>query len=670
MPLSPPQTHNRLSPEQPQSPEWKSLVIVGGGMVCHRLCKQLVHEGYQTHQIKIFTEESLPPYDRANLSKCFHRSLKTPPLLDQKRWYEKNGISLHLSKKAAHLDASNKRIRFLDNSIIGYDKLVLATGSRPDIHAIEGAELENVFTYRNWQDLLKIESFCRPDRTIAVIGGGLLGLEAAAALHQAKCRIKVYETANTPLCRNLSETAGAVLLKSMKTLGIEVLLKYQLEKILSNNGKLNLVFRGNVFAEADGVVLATGTRPCDELAAESGIQVSPKGGFLVDETLSTSDPDIFALGDCASFRHDSFGFVQPAYEQADVLAARFCGKDETYVPTGRNCRLNIMGIELSAYGENLGEGEHLVYEVNGDYRSLVMHRGKLIGATTIGKWDQATALGVAVSENLRVPHRQKKHFCTSGQLDMLTHMGNVTTWSADAVICQCTHMSCQAVKNAISEGFDSLAKLEKYTQAGGQCGSCRPLLLGLLHPQSQEVQGQAEIPGHRKDHLWWVALVGLIFCMLFWAPWQMPPVDSVQSLNYKWSQFWNSFFAKQVTGFTTAGLSLSALILSLRKRMAWFQWGEFAVWRVLHACVGILTLLTLFLHTGLSMGHNLNFWLATCFVGLNTLGAFAAIASSSRARKTAGTQTTFQVWMTRLHIIFFWPYPVLLAAHVYKVYQY
>lgn len=639
-------------------------------MACHRLCHNLIEEGFDTNRIVIYSEEPTPPYDRANLSKLLHTHANTPPLLNHQEWYGENGISLNLSKKVKRFDPEQKQLYFADGSTCTFHQLVLATGKRPLIPDIEGTQHENVFTYRNWHDLLKIQSYCQSGRKIAIIGGGLLGLEIAEALHKNHCNITIYEAANTLLCKNLSETAGNVLLQSLEKLGIHISLKRQIKRIESNSEKLTLMFQDLPPVEVDGIILATGAKPSDEIAKESGILVSPKGGILVNESLTTNHQNIFALGDCASFRHESYGFVQPAYEQADVLAARLCGKDQTYVPKGCDRRLNILGIEISTYGENLGDGDHLVHSVNGNFRSLVINQGKLIGATIIGKWKQSTALGVAVREQLRMPHRQKKAFNESGHLELLTSMGSVNSWPAKAVVCNCTQMNCQSIKNAISEGFDTLTTLEKYTQAGGQCGSCRPLLLGLMHPEGNDVSDNTPVSIPPSKPLRWVAMAGLVICLLYWIPWQIPAPESVSSWNYKLSQIWTDFLSKQITGYATAGLSLGSLLLSLRKRIRWFKWGEFAFWKTLHASLGASTLLTLFFHTGLSMGNNLNFWLATSFLGLNTLGALAAIGVASKDASTHIMKNRFRTWMTRLHIIFFWPYPLLLAAHIYKVYQY
>lgn len=646
------------------------LIIAGGGMACHRLCHSLLLHGYDTSQIEIYSEESIPPYDRANLSKSIGNGTSKAPLLSQSQWYQKHGIQLHLSKRIQGLDPDKKCLYVEGDRPVPFTNLVLALGAKPSAPNIKGIGLDKVFTYRNWNDLLRIKSLCKPGSKIAVIGGGLLGLEAAAALHGAKCEVSVFEMANALLCRNLNEEASRVLEKALKKFGIRVSLKTTLKEITSELARLKLHFLDGTQHEADGVIVATGHRPVDELATISGIAVSPRGGIMIDEHLKTNHENIYAVGDCTSFQHSHFGVVQAAYEQADVLAARLTGIDQVYKPTGRYFRLNILGIEISAYGENLGDGEHLVFNDSFAFRSLVLQRGKLMGATTIGSWEHATALRIAVQENLSVPHRQKKGFSTDGDLQLLTDMGGVASWPEDSVVCNCCHLTCGAIRREINDGFDSLNKIEQQCGAGGQCGSCRSLLLGLIHPNAHLRQESSNGTGLIGKAFKWTSILAFISCLVFWAPWNVPASESVETWGYQMNRLWNDHSIKQITGFSTAGLSLCSLFYSLRKRIKWFQFGNMPLWKTIHSTLGTLTLLTLFLHTGLSMGYHLNFWLAANFITLNTLGALAALSMHAADTSRNPLKHRFRLWLARSHMIFFWPYPVLLGVHIYKVYQY
>ena len=646
------------------------IVIVGGGMASHRMCKSLSVLGYQTSDIKIYSEESLLPYDRANLSKCFSNDKTKPNLLSNDNWYKQKGINVHLATKVLLIEPNRRLLKLDSDQTVQYSKLVLALGANPSSQLISGADLQNVFTYRNWVDLQKIKAVCSEGTKVAIVGGGLLGLEAADAIYNITSDVTVFEMANTLLCRNLNEEAGFEVSKALNSRGIKVVLKAQLKNIFRRQEQLNLVFNNREEFQADVVILAIGHRPADELAKQSGIAVSPKGGILVDHHLRTSHKDIYALGDCISLKHKNFGFVQPTYQQADTLASIFCGSEKKYEPKGRFIRLNVSGMEISAYGDNLGNAEHLTYQNKSVYRSLVIHRGVLIGSTTIGEWANATALRIAVEENVKIPNRHKKIFDNTGELKLLDEFGEAVHWPKDSIICNCYHITCETIRKAITNGHGSLTKIENLCGAGSKCGSCRLQLLGLIHSNAENRTKEKNSFLTSGNIFKYLAFTSLLLCILYWAPWQVGTPITVESPKFRISKLWTDSVIKQITGFTTAGISLFSLLYSLRKRLSWFRLGNVSMWKTLHVFLGCLTLIVLFLHTGLSWGYNLNFLLTLNFILLNTLGALAAFNYSAKLTSHTLIQNSLRFWIIRLHILFFWPYPVLLGIHIYKVYQY
>ena len=648
----------------------KPIVIVGGGMAAHRLCTSLSNSGYNTANLEIYSEEGILPYDRANLSKCFKSENSTPTPLDQDAWYKKNRIKIQLKSKVSLIDPSQKLVNFACGLKKSYSKLILALGSEPSTQLISGAALENVFTYRTWADLKRIRTACKLAKEVAIIGGGLLGLEAAGAIHSRSRNVTVFEMANTPLCRNLNEEAGFALLKYLESRGIKVILKSQLKNIHQDEGYLNLVFNNNKKIRANVVVLATGHRPAGQLAKLSGIEVSPNGGILVDQHLRTSQKDIFAIGDCISLKHRSFGFVQSAYHQADILASNLCGSTEKYEPKGKNITLNLSGVDISIYGDNLGNADHLTYKTGSTFRSLVVQRGVLIGSTIIGNWTNSTALRFAVDENVKIPNRQKKVFSTTGELKVLNDFGEAATWSNDSIICNCCHIDCGTVREEIKQGSDNLQKIKHSSGAGSKCGSCRLQLLGLIHADlDNNVKVENSIFASGKTFRY-LAFCALILSVLYWMPWQISAPHTVDSLKFQFSKLWTDSVIKQITGFTVAGISFFSLLYSLRKRLTWFRIGKLGIWKTFHVLSGILAVIVLFFHTGLSWGYNLNFLLATNFLALNTLGALAAVNYSTNLDSSSFAQNRVRHWLIRSHILFFWPYPVLLFIHLYSVYQY
>jgi len=646
------------------------IVIVGGGMAAHRLCVSLLNSGYNTANLEIYSEERILPYDRANLSRCFKGENSTPTLLNEAAWYKKNKIKIHLQSKVSLIDPNQKLLIFESGLKKSYSKLVLALGSEPSTQLISGYALENVFTYRSWADLKRIRVACKLAKEVAVIGGGLLGLEAAGAIYSKSRNVTVFEMANTPLCRNLNEEAGFALLKSLESSGIKVVLKSQLKNIHQDGEYLNLSFNNKKEFQANVVILATGHCPADDLAKASGIAVSPKGGVLVDQHLRTNQKDIFALGDCISLKHKSFGFVQPTYHQANVLASNFCGSIEKYEPEGKYITLNLSGVDISIYGDNLGNADHLTYKNGSTFRSLVIQQGILVGSTIIGNWTNSTAVRFAVDENVKIPNRQKKVFSTTGELKLLDDFGEAATWSNDSIICNCCHVDCGTIREGIKQGHDNLKKINLSSGAGSKCGSCRLQLLGLIHADldnNEKVKNNIFSSGRTFRYL---AFCSLVLSFLYWLPLQIGTPDTVDSLKFQLSKLWTDPVIKQITGFTVTGISFFSLLYSIRKRLTWFRIGNLGIWKTFHLLSGFLAIIVLFLHTGLSWGYNLNFLLATDFLLLNTLGALAAVNYSAKLDSSSFSQNQIRYWLIRSHILFFWPYPILLCIHLYSVYQY
>ncbi len=645
------------------------LLIIGNGMASYRLCHSLVRMGPLPFEIIIFGEEPFPAYDRANLTKYFDLNSSSPPLLADTSWYAKNGIKLLSGTQVDQIDTKSKTVTLSSRGVQKYDKLVIATGSLPNHPKIEGLSLPGVFTYRQWDDLVAIAKKCQTPRRVVVLGGGLLGLEAVDALLKFSCDITLVENANTLLCRQLNEEGGEYLVRELATQGVRVLLKTHTTQISEYQDSLTVSLSDGSQLSADLVLLATGVKPNDILAREAGLNVSARGGILVNDNLETSEKRIYAIGDCASHHGKSYGFLGAAYEQADCLAASFRGEERNYQGSDNAFRIQVIGIPVSVYGDYLGDGEHLTFRGARFYRMLVVSRGRIIGATSIGPWDQAGSLELAVKEKLRISRQQQRYFLETGSLQMLEEVDHVKNWPAHAIVCSCTKTSLKQLKACLIEGATSPNELMNLTGAGSVCGSCKPLLAGLTNSSDAEKQDAFNEP-ERVGTLTKASILGLILGVIFLFPGGFPEPETIQSSYYSFSSIWRNDTMKQVTGYTTASLSFLSLIFSARKRIQCFQWGGYQFWRAAHTILGVSTLLSLFFHTGFHTGANLNFMLACSFILLNILGAIAAITIASDSKSPTPKSRAMRSLLTRLHFVFFWPYPVLLGFHIAKVYQY
>ena len=300
----------------------KTIVVIGNGMVGHRFCERLV-EFDTAHQFRIvtFCEEPRAAYDRVGLTSFFAHRDAEQLMLARKEWYLEHGVELHIGDRACELNRETKTVRSQKGVQIDYDICVMATGSYPFVPSIPGIQNRGVFVYRTIEDLNHIIEYSQHAKQCAVIGGGLLGLEAAKAAYDLGLETHVVVLGPRVLARQLDDKASKTLVSKIETLGIHVLLDADTTEVLGNGQVEGLRFKDNSELAVDMVVVSAGIVPRDDLAKASGLNVGPRGGVVVDDHLRTSDPDIFAIGEVALHRSMVYGLVAPGYEMAEIVAA-------------------------------------------------------------------------------------------------------------------------------------------------------------------------------------------------------------------------------------------------------------------------------------------------------------------------------------------------------------
>ncbi|MEM6654726.1 MAG: (2Fe-2S)-binding protein, partial [Planctomycetota bacterium] len=417
-------------------------------------------------------------------------------------------------------------------------------------------------------------------------------------------------------------------------------------------------------------------RPRDDLARAADLEIGPRGGIVVDDKLATSDPQIYAIGECVCFDQQLFGLVGPCYEMAGVVAdnltALAAGKRTraAFAGSSNASRLKLMGVDVSTLGTPIGEaaGATLIVSKGDGYcRSLMVENNRLVGAIGVGPWDDRERLGGAVAKQKRVSQFQIRRFKESGSLWPVVERESVINWPASSTICSCLNVTRGELTDAMQAGAATADQLAAKTGASTVCGSCRDLVCELAGSPGVST-------GRRKGGGLLVAsvLAALLIPAIFIAG-PLPFADSVQSEWRSIDKFWQDDFAKQATGYTLMGISAVALSLSLRKRFSWFKLGDFSVWRGIHGVLGTLTIFGFLVHTGMRLGHNFTFALAMTFLALNFLGAFTGVTAALESRLTGAWGRWLRAWRPRLtqaHIWLFWPIPALIAFHIFSVYYY
>ncbi len=301
------------------------IVVAGNGMVGQRFLEALA-EGSSALDVTVFAEESRPAYDRVQLSSVFSGKTAGDLTLAPADFFESRGITLHLSERVTGIDRESKFVRTALGREVTYDTLVLATGSYPFIPPVPGRHRPACFVYRTLEDLEGIRAAARDARSGAVVGGGLLGLEAAKALRDLGLETHVVEFAPRLMALQVDEMGGALLRRKIEALGVHVLTGKSTREISAGaRARHRMDFTDGSELEVDLIVFSAGIRPCDALGRSAGLAVGERGGIVIDDTCRTSDPSIYAIGECALWNGQIFGLVAPGYQMAEVAAAHIAG---------------------------------------------------------------------------------------------------------------------------------------------------------------------------------------------------------------------------------------------------------------------------------------------------------------------------------------------------------
>jgi nitrite reductase (NADH) large subunit len=644
----------------------KTVVIIGNGMASHKLCERLKSADHdQKLRLIVFGEEQQPAYDRVHLTSFFEKHSAEPLLLAPKSWYAENRIELHLGDRVTAVDREKRIVRSAGGQETAYDQLVFATGSRPHVPEIPGSDLPGVFVYRTLDDLCAIRDRVPHSKRAAVIGGGLLGVEAAKALRDLGLDTWIVERGTSLLARQLDPQASALLQAHVERLGVKVCTQRATQSIEAPGNDRLLNFTNGECLRVQLVILTVGIRPRDELAAACGLDIGPRGGIKIDDTLRTSDPNIFAIGECASHRGVIYGLAAPAYQMADLLSFQLLGKPGRFEGSDQSTRLKLPGIEVCTLGDFQANGdERLNWTGDVGSRSLVLERGRLVGATSIGEWPEAARVRELTERRARIWRWQRRRFSQTGRLWKTSAEQHVRQWSAQAVVCNCVGVRRGALSQACAEGCITVEQLARKTGASTVCGSCKPLLAQLADAPG----GFTSVPGLNLLAAA-CAITILLTTAMLWVP-ALPFADTVQSGWRGMDVLWRDSFWKQVSGFTLVGLTLASLLLSARKRIPQFRFGEFGNWRAVHAILGTISLVALVTHTGFRLGHNSNLVLMLDFLALAAMGSLAGVVTVLERRMNPAAAKRMRSLWTGVHIAMAWPLPVFIGLHVAIAYYF
>ncbi|WP_299599089.1 FAD-dependent oxidoreductase [uncultured Microbulbifer sp.] len=650
--------------------EYPVYVVIGAGPVGVRCAEKLL-EYTSDAQIVLIGAEDEPPYNRVRLSQYLSRELSLEELANPVRRQSSDRFVEFHNRRIIDIDRK-ARIVFDDSGAPQpYTKLILATGSRPTVPDLPGANLDRIIPFRNLRNARDLTELRDRSQTILVAGAGALGLEAAAALKTQKNRVILLARAGL-LSGKLSETTEKYLTSALTALQVELKTGVHIEAFFGEESVEHVLFSSGETLNVDAVVLCTGISPEVSLGRDCGLNTGR--GIQVSAFMETSDPDIYAIGECAEHDERVYQLVRPGFEQADICSRHICRgtKNATAIPyqgSRTDIELKISHIPCALLGntEPHGSNDTIAYRYENRFkglcRELYLQDGKLVGASIVGTWNERTRIDKAITDEERITEKALKQFEQEGFLWQAQEQQGIKQQPDSYLVCQCNGVSKGEICTAIGNGKRSLHDLEMETQAGSVCGSCRPIMAELLDTPA---------PNLVMRHATSILVISILSLVLIAIAVLLPAPNASTSVQVNWylKSLWYDNFWKQVSGYTLLVLCLLTASLSLRKRWKKSSLGHLDHWRYFHSIVGCAALVVLIVHTGFRLGENLNLVLMLVFLAATSTGSLVGVFMARNHHWTDLKLREHRKWWSRIHYALLWALPVLIFFHILAVYYF
>lgn len=464
------------------------IVVIGNGMVGYKFCEKLVSKSSPGQfELVVFGEEIRPAYDRVHLSDFFTGKSADSLLLAPATWYTDNKIRLYTGDPICQIDQHNKLVHSYKGITENFDVLVIATGSSAFVPTIPGVDKKGVFIYRTIEDLDIMREYAKNATTGAVIGGGLLGLEAAKAMIDLGIHhTHVIEFASRLMPRQIDDNGSRILKTKLESFGLKIHTNKNTTAILGDDSIHSMQFSDGSVLNVDMLVISAGIKPRDELAKSAGLETGPRGGIVVNDYMQTSVPDIYAIGECALYKGMIYGLVAPGYEMAEVVVNNLTGSEKKFSGYDMSTKLKLVGVDVASFGNPFTpetESKTVVFEdgMKGIYKRInISTDGKyLLGGILIGEAESYNMLLQTTKNRIVLPPNPEDVIVGARGKE-----GNAASGLAslpdEALICSCESVNKKNICDAVNSGSETIDAIKKCTKAGTGCGGCVPMLKDLM----------------------------------------------------------------------------------------------------------------------------------------------------------------------------------------------
>ncbi|SFZ93639.1 nitrite reductase (NADH) large subunit [Flaviramulus basaltis] len=474
----------------------KKIIVVGNGMVGYKFCEKFVAQPESKNfKVTVFGEEPRPAYDRVHLSEFFENQDAKALEMAPAEWYVDNGIELVVGERVSDIHRSTKTITTAKDREFSYDYLVLATGSSAFVPPIKGVEKEGVFVYRTIEDLEGMLAYAdkikkiNPNAKAAVLGGGLLGLEAGKAVMDMGLEPHIVEFAPKLMPRQLDSRSSQVLQLKLESIGLNIHLSKATNQILGDKAITGMEFGEDDVLNVEMLVISAGIRPRDELGKTCDLEMGVRGGIVVNNKMQTSDESIYAIGEIALYNQMIYGLVAPGYEMASVAVDQIIGKAETLMASeiDMSTKLKLIGVDVASFGEPFmpaSKGHSVIFEDKTKHlykRINVSHDGKsLLGGILVGDASDYNMLHQVYLNGMAIPENSAELILPASEGGK--SFGSVMDLPDTAQVCSCESISKGAICCSITEnGSNNLNDVIAATKATTGCGGCKPMVVDLVN---------------------------------------------------------------------------------------------------------------------------------------------------------------------------------------------
>jgi nitrite reductase (NADH) large subunit len=473
----------------------KKIIVVGNGMVGYKFCEKFVaQEQSKDFEITVFGEEPRPAYDRVHLSEFFENQDAKALEMAPAEWYKENGITLVVGERVSDINRNNKTIATSKDRGFSYDYLVLATGSSAFVPPIKGVEKEGVFVYRTIEDLEDMLAYAakikakKPNARGAILGGGLLGLEAGKAVMDMGLEPHIVEFASKLMPRQLDSRSSQVLQLKLESIGLNIHLSKATNQILGNGAITGMEFGEEDTLDVDMLVISAGIRPRDELGKTSGLEMGSRGGIVVDNRMRTSDKNIFAIGEVALYNQMIYGLVAPGYDMASIAVNQILGEDSMMAENiDMSTKLKLIGVDVASFGEPFmpaSKGHSVIFENKTEHLykriNVSLDGKKLLGGILIGDATDYNMLHQVYLNEMKIPEDAAQLILPAS--DGGSSFGSVLDLPDTAQVCSCESLSKGEICCSITDdGCDNLSEVISKTKATTGCGGCKPMVVDLVN---------------------------------------------------------------------------------------------------------------------------------------------------------------------------------------------